>query len=57
MLVMWLLVMLMLMRSSMVLVCCARHGMREQTVLVETGGVHGGKDGGRLGDVENRTLR
>lgn len=57
MLVVWLLLLVVMMRSCMVLVGGPRHGMREQTVLVEIGGVHGGKDGGRRYDVVNRTLR
>lgn len=52
MLVMWCLLMMVLMRSSMVLVCGACHSMRQETVLVETGGIHSGKDGGRLEDVK-----
>lgn len=57
MLMMWLLVLMMLMRASVMLMRSACHSMRQQTVLVKVGGVHGGKDGGRRGDVENRTLR
>lgn len=51
MLVVWLVVLLMLMRSGVVLMRSTRYRMRQQTVLVETGGIHSGKDGGRRGVV------